>query len=85
MRQMIGYRIPTEGKNSMFPLYVKGFLPSNGGTNIMMPSEMTTIAGMDFDIDKFYLMAKEFDNEGNVIQYDSNIKAKDFPKDQAKA
>jgi len=27
LRKLIGYRIPTENKYSMFPIYIKGFLP----------------------------------------------------------
>ena len=82
---MIGVRIPTEGKNSMFPLYVKEFLPSNGGTNIMMASEITKIAGSDFDLDKIYLNVKELDNKGFPIQYDADMKVKDYDSNTAKA
>jgi len=78
---MIGYRIPTEGHNSMIPIYVKGFLPSNGGTNIMLPSEVTKIMGLDFDIDKFNLEVKSFKN-GKVVDYDVNTPVEDLTKAQ---
>lgn len=55
---MIGYRIPTEDKYSMLPLKVVGFLPSSEGGSIMLPAEITTIAGSDFDVDKMYVMFK---------------------------
>lgn len=58
--EIIGYRIPTEGHYSVWPLKVKGFLHHNGGNNIVMPKEVTTILGVDFDIDTMYLMFKEF-------------------------
>jgi hypothetical protein len=61
LRQLIGYRIPTEDKYSMAPLYIKGFLPMQSGSCIMLPAEITTIAGSDFDIDKMYIMLPEFD------------------------
>lgn len=47
--EMIGYRIPTEGKYSMLPLKVVGFLPQQNGSSMMLPAEITTIAGSDFD------------------------------------
>lgn len=60
LRRIIGYRIPTEDKYSMAPLYIKGFLPQQNGSMIMLPAEITTFTGSDFDIDKFYLMFPEF-------------------------
>ena len=58
---MIGYRIPSEDLYSVAPLRIKGFLPKEAGEGIMLPYEITLITGSDFDIDKFYLMRKEFD------------------------
>ena len=60
LRKIIGYRIPTEDKYSMAPLIVKGFLPQQNGSSIMLPSEITQIAGSDFDVDKMFLMIPEF-------------------------
>lgn len=60
MRKAIGYRIPTEDKYSMAPLYIKGFLPKAAGEAIMLPKEITLLSGSDFDIDKMYVMLKEF-------------------------
>lgn len=47
--QGIGYRIPTEAKYSMVPLEIVGFLPQQNGSAMMMPAELTTMAGLDFD------------------------------------
>lgn len=58
--KMIGYRIPTEDKYSMAPLKIVGFLPREAGDGIMLPYEITLLTGSDFDVDKFYLMRKEF-------------------------
>ena len=58
--KLIGYRIPTESKYSMAPLIVKGFLPQQNGSAIMLPADITTIAGSDFDVDKLFLMIPEF-------------------------
>ena len=63
MRKVIGYRIPTEDKYSMAPLYIKDFLPKAAGEAIMMPKEITKLAGSDFDIDKIYIMLKAFTSE----------------------
>ena len=55
-REAIGYRIPTEDKYSMMPIKVKGFLPRQVGSVIILPEEITTITGSDFDVDKIYMM-----------------------------
>lgn len=77
LRKVVGYRIPTEDKYSMLPLYIKDFLPASSGTAIMIPEELTTIAGFDFDGDKLYIMLPEF----NIIEYDSD-KAKEAFKEE---
>jgi hypothetical protein len=48
------YRIPTEDKYSMFNVEVVEFLPPSSGGAIAMPEEVTSIAGLDFDIDKVF-------------------------------
>ena len=48
LRKCIGYRIPTEGHYSMQPLYIKGFLPVQNGSMIMLPAEITQLTGSDF-------------------------------------
>lgn len=60
MLKAIGYRIPTEDKYSMAPMRVKGFMPRAAGEAIMMPKEVTLLTGSDFDIDKMYIMLKDF-------------------------
>lgn len=55
-RQCIGYRIPTEDKYSMIPIRIKGFLPRQVGSVIILPEEITTTTGSDFDVDKIYMM-----------------------------
>ena len=60
LRKLVGYRIPTEDKYSMIPLIVKGFLPQQNGSSIMVPADITQIAGSDFDVDKMFLMIPEF-------------------------
>lgn len=47
LRKLIGYRVPTEDKYSMAPLFIKGFLPQQNGSAIMLPAEITTLSGSD--------------------------------------
>ena len=58
--KMIGYRIPTEDKYSISPLKIVGFLPRVAGDGIMLPYDITLINGSDFDVDKMYVMFKEY-------------------------
>lgn len=78
LRIAIGYRVPTENAYSMIPLYIKGFLPQQNGSAIILPDEITTIAGSDFDIDKVFIMLPEFD----IIEYDYARAKKDFKAEQ---
>lgn len=50
--ELVGFRIPTQGLNSMEAIKVKGFLPQEAGNLIILPSEIVAKAGSDFDIDK---------------------------------
>lgn len=55
----IGYRIPTEGKQSMAVMKVVGFLPEWMGSTIVVPDEWVTQTGSDFDVDSIYGIAYE--------------------------
>lgn len=56
---VIGYRIPTENKYSIMPIKIVGFLPNSCGTSVMLPNEIITMSGTDFDIDKLFFMFRE--------------------------
>lgn len=60
LREMVGYRVPTEYMYSMAPLRVVGFLPQAQGSSIMLPQEIVVWSGSDFDIDKMFLEIPEF-------------------------
>lgn len=60
LRTMIAYRIPTEGKYSTVVFKVVGFLPEASGSTIILPNELVTQTGWDFDVDSLYIMQKEF-------------------------
>lgn len=59
LRKLLGFRIPTEAHYSMLPMIIKGFLPQQNGSSIMLPAEITQIAGEDFDIDGRFLFLPE--------------------------
>lgn len=57
---MIAYRIPTEKAYSLINLRAKRFFPKELGGTIMVPTQFTTVAGFNFEIDKLHFLAKEF-------------------------
>ena len=56
----LGYRIPTEGKQSISVLKVVGFLDDAYGSTIVVSDEWVTQTGSDFDVDSVYGITKEF-------------------------
>lgn len=61
IRNMIVYRTPTEGYNSIFNVeVVRCSRKTEGGGIIKLPDQLTTIAGFDFDADKLYFIRKNF-------------------------
>lgn len=67
----IGYRIPTEGKQSVANLKVVGFVNEALGSTIVVPNDWVTLTGSDFDVDSVYGISWEImetkDKDGNVI------------------
>lgn len=63
---MIGYRIPTEGKQSIGVMKVVGLLDETQGSTIVVPDDWVLQTGADFDIDSIYGIyhATYFDKEG---------------------
>lgn len=55
LTNMIGYRIPTEGLSSTIKLRVKGFMTGYTGSSIILPKEIVSLSGSDFDIDKMFI------------------------------
>lgn len=70
MLEGVAYRTPCENKYSMVVFNIKGFLPRGSGGNIILPREITTLAGLDFDIDKMAIMMKPFD----IVKENANDK-----------
>ena len=65
--KMIGIRIPTDGIHSIEAIRVKGFLPRSSGPTVVIPSEMVTKSGSDFDIDKLVLYFPSYQKVGNRL------------------
>ena len=51
---IIGYRIPTEGKQSICAMKVVGFTDDAQGSTIVVPDDWVAQTGSDFDIDSVY-------------------------------
>lgn len=66
----IGFRIPTQALSSIMVFKIKGFLPQFMGATVVVPSEITKIAGSDFDIDKLnmYLKNTYINSKGQLKQ-----------------
>ena len=58
--QLIGFRIPTQGPNSIESIIVKDFLPKSAGDIIVLPTDIVTKTGSDFDIDKLNIYIPNF-------------------------
>lgn len=65
----LGYRMPTEGKQSIAVLKVVGFLDDSQGSTIVVPDEWVSQTGSDFDIDSVYGICYEmyFDPNDDLI------------------
>jgi len=76
----IGYRIPTQGLNSILHLKVVGFLPIGLDQMVVMPREITTQGGSDFDVDKLNLFVPNLTVDGRYIspEMDSEKEYNDF-------
>ena len=74
----IGYRIPTEGKQSISVMKVVGFLDKSQGSTIIVPDDWVSQTGADFDIDSIYAICPSFYQDKNTgkwrINYDKNTR-----------
>jgi len=52
--QLFGFRIPTQGHNSMMMMEIVGFLPKEMGDLLIASRDLTIQMGSDFDVDKLY-------------------------------
>ena len=76
---LIGYRIPTEGKQSVAIMKVVGILNDAQGSTIVVPNDWVSQTGSDFDIDSVYAITFESYTDSNGIKH--RIKYKDYEKE----
>lgn len=67
VKSLLGYRIPTSGKSLMLPMVIKRILPSNYKATIVVPGQITTQMGSDFDVDALMLFAPHNDTSGDTL------------------
>ena len=71
--EIIGYRIPTEGKQSVCSMKVVDFTDDSQGSTIIVPDGFVSQTGSDFDIDSVYGIqySTYIDKYGNIqrIEY----------------
>lgn len=70
---VIGFRIPTSGINSIDFMRIKKFLPYAMADSIVAPSEIVVKTGLDYDIDKMVMyFANYFFDKENMARYIDN-------------
>ena len=79
IKKGIFYRIPTEDFYSVFHIKVVGYMPASAGGQIVLPDEITTIAGLDFDIDKLFGMMYNLktSEDGGLEKVSSGMESKE--------
>ena len=74
--EIIGYRIPTEGKQSIIKMKVVDFLDESQGSTIILSDEWVAQSGSDFDVDTIYSIVHEL----QIIQETKTHKEKIIEK-----
>ena len=77
LMNIIGFRIPTQGLNSIDFITVKGFLPASAGNIVVVPGGLIGKTGSDFDIDKLNIFLPNYEKVGGKLKYINYIKEKD--------
>ena len=67
--ELVGYRIPTQGMNSIEYLTIKEFLPADSATAIILPSEIVAKSGGDFDVDKLNIFKPNLQFRNGEVVY----------------
>ena len=82
----IGYRIPTQGLNSILHLKVVGFLAPGLDQMVVMPREITTQGGSDFDVDKLNIfMPNSIKIKGEIKYISKDMNAAEIFEDKKQA
>lgn len=85
VNKLIGYRIPTEGKQSICIMKIVGFTDEALGSTIVVPDDWVSQTGSDFDIDSVYAInfSTYINSKGNIkkINYREIYEIKDWYND----
>lgn len=81
---MIGYRIPTQGTNSLEFMEVHEFLPSVAGSIVILPAEIVAKSGSDYDIDKMPIIRPSLTEDGELADQAPDIYEEKMEKIRAK-
>jgi predicted NAD-dependent protein-ADP-ribosyltransferase YbiA (DUF1768 family)/adenylate kinase family enzyme len=75
----VAFRIPCTGHNTIDSIRVKKLLPQSMGKTVVVPSEITTKAGSDFDVDKLTTYLKNVyidkNNDLKPVKYQESEEA----------
>jgi hypothetical protein len=74
--KVFGFRIPTQGHNSMSYVEIVGLLPYYMGDLVIAPKDFTKQMGSDFDVDKLYayMYNSKYNTEGKLVKDDTDPK-----------
>lgn len=80
--RLIGFRIPTQGMNSIENIRIKGFLDSSLGDVIIVPTEIVGKSGSGFDIDKMNLFVpNHYIKNGKIVFIDPSKSDSELEKE----
>jgi len=67
--KLLGFRVPTQGKSSIVVINIVDVLDDSAGDVIHLPLEFTALTGSDFDIDKLFVIRKNYDYiKGELVE-----------------
>lgn len=70
---LVGYRIPTQGLNSIEFMKIQEFLTPESGNLIILPTEIVAKSGGDYDIDKMNIFRPWFNPKDSVQKRQNRI------------
>lgn len=76
--EFIAYRIPTSSKSSMLPVRIAVVLPVQMSNFVLIPGELTSQMGLDFDVDKTQLLRRVLTDEGKIDKDNTDNKLFDL-------
>lgn len=72
-----GYRIPTQGYNSMNHAKIVGFLTDDLGDRIIASRDLVAQMGSDFDVDKMYVFFPDYNYDSETNTFSKNTESLD--------